>query len=194
MTVHTLTITAPPGNLPVTLEEVKAQARYDLPDEDALILGYARAATEHAEIFLNRALITRSYQLALDDWAAEIRLPMPDLISVQSIKYDDADGTEQTADPALYQVSTARLPGTIKLNPNQTWPALTTAKDMDRIRIDYTAGYGPNPTDVPTQIRQGVLYAAAHYFTERQPVSTQQMREIPGTASALLWPHRVVPI
>lgn len=195
MTVRVPELITPPAAPVITLAEAKAHARYDLPDEDALILGYVETATQKAESFLNRALINRGYRITLDRWVSRLPLPMPPLVSVESVKYDDENDAEQTVDPGNYWISTTRLPGEIFFNPQWDFPTLTASRDVDRIRIEFTAGYGVDPTNVPMQIRQGVNYTTSHYFRNRESIAIgAQVSEIPGTAEALLWPYRVVPI
>ena len=88
----------PPAIEPVTLEELKDHLRVDSVDEDALLTGLLAAAREWCEGFQNRAYITQTLQLWLDEWPAgnAIVLPRPPLQSVASVKYYGTDDTEYT--------------------------------------------------------------------------------------------------
>jgi uncharacterized phiE125 gp8 family phage protein len=180
-----------PGVTPISLAEAKAHSRVDVADDDALILGYIRSATQAAEALLNRSLITRTLKYSLDAWCDVIALPMPPALSVTSIKYDDDAGAEQTLATSVYEVSVARQPALVIRAPSQSWPSLDSGTALDRVRIEYQAGYGPDPTDVPEQIRQGILFLAAHLYQERQPVVVgAAVNAIPMTAEHLLLPYR----
>jgi len=57
----------PPAIEPVTLEELKDHLRIDSADEDAVLTGLLAAAREWCEGFQNRAYITQTLQLWLDE-------------------------------------------------------------------------------------------------------------------------------
>jgi uncharacterized phiE125 gp8 family phage protein len=87
---------------PVSLEEARAQTRVDCEDEDALITSLASVATQAASDRLQRALVPTRYRLTLDSFPSAIELLMPPIISVESVKYIDINGDQQTLDPQDY--------------------------------------------------------------------------------------------
>lgn len=92
----------------------------------------------------------------------QIRLPLPPLVSVDSIKYDDPAGDEQTLDPATYRVTGIGTDqGMISLQQGQCWPL--TKYQAEAVRIRYTAGYGIG-TDVPAPIRQAILLGVTQLY------------------------------
>ncbi|MBN2024078.1 MAG: phage head-tail connector protein [Pirellulales bacterium] len=179
--------TTPPAAEPITLAEVKAHLRIDHADEDALLGSYIKAARTWGELRLRRQLITAGWTLGLDAFPPDgvIRLPRPPLQSVQSIIHLDAEGDEQTLDPALYRIDAAGEPGRIVREYGATWPA--TWPVPEAVTIAYTAGFGDAPADVPEDYRLGLLYLVGHYYKLREPVITGTIvTDVPLTVQSLL--------
>jgi len=113
----------PPTIQPLTLAEVKLHLR-DTPDaDDSLIAGYIAGVVPDAEGFLNRALLTSTWDLWLDDFPVKdyIELPYPPLQSVASVKYYDTDDTEYTMDSADYFVDTKSFKGRVFFGQLMGW-------------------------------------------------------------------------
>jgi uncharacterized phiE125 gp8 family phage protein len=186
-------IITPPAVEPVTVAECKLDARVDHPDEDALFATLIAAARQEVEQTARRALITRTLELSLDRFppARWLPLPYPPLLSLVSIRYYDQTGAEQTIDPAGITppgitspgrtspgitspgitspgiiVIADEEPGRIALAPDAAWPR--DLHEFARIRIRYTAGYGPTAADVPDyykfDVRGLVKLAYEHRF------------------------------
>jgi hypothetical protein len=70
-----------PASEPVTLQEAKDHLRVDLDDEDSVIEGFIKAARTDCENLQNRAYISQTWELWLDEWPDEdyIVLPRPPL-------------------------------------------------------------------------------------------------------------------
>lgn len=208
-----ITVT-PPAGLPVSLAMVKDQLRLNEDDtaEDALLMGLIRAATETAEAFTGRALITRSLRLSLDaapDTAFEpgfrigvrprgqdraIELPQPPLIAVLSVvSHNDAD-TATTFAASNYLVDTAREPGRVVLRNGAVWPA-NADRAANAIEITYTAGYGTRIGDVPEPIRQAILTLIAQLYEHRgEAGDAMTPKHLPLGARMLLAPFRIARI
>ncbi len=206
------TVTRPTG-LPVSLAMVKDQLRLNDDDtaEDALLMGLVRAATNTAEAYLGRALITRTLRLSLDKSPGTgfepgfrigvrlgpleraLELPRPPLIAVLSIvTHDDAD-TATTFAASNYMVDTSREPGRVVLRNGAAWPA-GADRVANAIEVTYTAGYGDHIGDVPEPIRQAILMLVAQLYEHRGAgvADKQMMREqMPLGARMLLSPFRV---
>lgn len=133
-------ITAP-VELPLTLEQARVHLKVSATAEDGLILSWLNAATDQAEVYLRRALITQTWELALDKFAGrEIELPKPPLQSVTSVKYIDRDGVEQTFASSNYYVDERSTPGRIVLDDAAFWP--DTDVRPNAVKVRYVAGYG----------------------------------------------------
>ncbi len=186
-------ITAPAAE-PVTLTEAKTHCAVDGNDHDTLLTSLIQAAREYAEGYQNRALVTQTWELVLDDWPAEdyIEIPLPPLQSITSIKYKDTDGTETTLGTDQYIVDTDSFLGRAALAYNCSWPT-TTLYPVAGIRIRFVAGYGL-AASVPQATKQALLLLIGHWFANRETASERSMQDIPFATKALLDLNRVVPI
>jgi len=163
-----------PASEPITLTDVQGQTRIDdLSAEAATIETMIQAVRERAEQITRRALITQSWELTLDSFPYNrnpIYLPLPPLQSVESIKYIDPDGNEQTLDPLLYRTLTAGEPGAVQPLYNLHWPV--TLNDMETVKVRFTCGYGPKgedtATNVPKAILQFMLINVANLYENRE--------------------------
>lgn len=201
--------TVAPAGEPITLAEAKAWLRVDSTDEDVLIASLIQAARAYVETFTSRALITQQFELSLDGFPGsdrfasgrlsearggavvgrEIVLPRPPLISVQSVKYYDTDGTLQTFSSAGYHVDTKAQPGRVVLDEDYDWPDIDPRPNA--VIVAYTAGYG-TPSQVPQGLRTAIRFMLAHWYTNRLPVNIGNIvNQIPASAEALLWQHRI---
>lgn len=93
-------------------------------------------------------------------WPPYLELPLRPLISVDSFKFLDEAGAEQTWDPANYLVSGVGDVGRITLAAGANWPAL--GNYPEPVTIQFTAGY---PV-VPEPLKQAVLLETAGMQTE----------------------------
>lgn len=118
-----------------------------------------RTAREMAELTLGRALITSQWKFVMDCFPGitgdTIRLPRPNLISVESVNYRDFSGAAQVLDPSIYTVDTDSLPGRLVRNYSRVWPI--TVPQANGVSINFTAGYGASRDKVPQAIKQGML-------------------------------------
>jgi uncharacterized phiE125 gp8 family phage protein len=184
-----LKLITPPALEPVTLAEAKLHLRVDNATEDALIAALITAAREHAEHVTERAFITQTWELALDAFpCAEIRLPKPALLSIVSVKYDDAAAVEQTLGGSAYTIDTHAQPGWLLPAYNTTWP--TTLAAANALRIRYTAGYGAAASAVPAGIKAWMLLRLGNLYRNREELVDGRMVQ-PSFVDRLLDPYRV---
>lgn len=181
-------ITVPPAQEPVTLDEVKIQLQIDLTDTlyDDQINALIPAAREWCEGYQNRAYITQTIELAQDYWPYrdEIRLPRPPLQSVTAMSYTDSDGTATTASASTYLVDTFSEPG--YLVASDMWPC-EELQAVNGVIVTYVAGYGDDPEDVPSLIRQAITVLCMHWFNNG-------FCEPPDAVKAMLNLNRVIPV
>jgi uncharacterized phiE125 gp8 family phage protein len=75
-----------------------------------------------------------------DEWCGEeLRLRFPPLVAVNSVKYLDDDGVEQTLDPSGYEVLGIGDAARIVLPYAGSWPSIRWAPEA--VRVEYEAGY-----------------------------------------------------
>lgn len=178
-------ITAPTDEV-VSLEEAKAQLRITDADSDEMIEALIDAAVMQIDPagggWLARAIRPQTWELRLDGFpcyyqryvnrAYEMALPYPPLISVDSVKYDDGDGVEQTlVDGVGYRVFGVGSFCKASIAPiyNGSWPT-SVRSDPESVRVRFTCGYDPSfgnspPVDqLPAPIKQAVLLMVRYLF------------------------------
>lgn len=190
-------ITAPVVE-PISLSEAKAHLRVDHTADDTLIGTYIAAARTDCEEWTARAFVTQTWELVLDKFPAdEILIPRPPLQSVTSIKYDDAEGIEQTLATTEYLADTASQPGWV-VPVVGGWPG-STFEGINSVRIRYVAGYlmPDSPADltsaIPASIKAAILVHLGRLYENREDVvvGTNATAMPIGTAEYLLRPFRV---
>lgn len=188
-----LTLVTPPGAEPVSLAEAKEHLRITSAREDNLITTYLKAARQYIDGkdgVLNRALITQTWDWTLDAFpkncGESLRVPLPPLQSVTSIKYLDTQTppVEQTWASTDYTVDAKTEPAWIAPAIGKVYPS--TASVFNAITVRFVAGYGTLATDVPEPMRLAIKAAVA-YFSEHRDEGS----EMPGWMWYLLAPYRV---
>jgi uncharacterized phiE125 gp8 family phage protein len=180
---------------PISLDEVKLHLRTDVDDplEDTLLESLIKSAREFCEGFQHRSLITQTWELWLDAWPDEdyIKIPLPPLQSVSSVKYYDTDDTEHTFSSDDYFVDSDSEPGRVALNYSEVWPT-TTLRPVNGICVTFVAGYGDAALDVPQKVRQAMLLLISHWYENREPIALTGAvpKEVPFSVEALLWQDR----
>ncbi len=179
---------------PITLAEAREHLRLvptgspaSHPD-DSLIEVLIQAARQHfdgKEGWLGRALITQQWELTLDRFPTnEIRIPLPPLQQVDSIKYDDEEGAEQTVSPTVYVVDTNPDGGWVVPVSGESWP--TTLDGINTVRILFSAGYGDAATDLPAPLIAAMKVLLAHLYANRD-----NNAEIPQAIEIMATQYRV---
>ena len=193
-------ITAPAVQ-PLTLAEAKAHLRVDSSDDDFLIaslIDAARAYVDGKDGFLGRALVTQTWEVVIDEFPEnEIKIPLPPLQSVVSIKYDDSAGVEQTLATTEYTVDAVSEPGWV-VPVTTGWPA-SIFEGINAVRIQFVAGYPPgtdSPVDlaanVPGSVKAAMLLHVGAFYAHRENVVVGQTAVLlPWASEQLLRPYRV---
>jgi uncharacterized phiE125 gp8 family phage protein len=191
-----------PAIEPVTLEEMRQHLRIEDEDEHGYLLDIIAEAREEIEQASGLTLISQTWKLAIDQWPSgrsdwwdgvreghinqlygpnsysDLLLPKYPLLTVDSVKVYDEDSNEQVVDIAsTFDVDAIRRPGRLTLKVGATWPVALRANNA--IVIEYTAGYGTAPSDVPAPLRRAVKVLAAYLFSHRgdgcDPVEAMKM-------------------
>ena len=159
-----------PVTEPVSLDDAKAYLKLDTDDEDALVTTLITAARLHVEGTTGRALLNQSWRLVLDDWPSVglLRLPVGPLQSLTAITAYDINGDPVTlsTDGVLWDAQAAP---TLLYLPAGFGDAVI-LRALQAIEIDYVAGYGTDPADVPATLRQALLLLVAYWFEHRDAV------------------------
>lgn len=176
---------------PVSLAETKAHLRVDTDAEDTLIQSLIMASRLHIEAALDLALITQTWRHQLDRWprARSLNLPLRPVQSLSAVRVFDAGDESETLESAAFILDGTSNPARLILSGSAGLPV--PARAANGIEIEFVAGYGDEPSDVPQPIRQALLLLTAHCYENREPVEIGAAATvIPGTVSDLLSPYR----
>jgi uncharacterized phiE125 gp8 family phage protein len=196
-----------PAEEPVTLYEAKNHLYLDTspptahPD-DTMIEGLIIAAREWAESFQQRAYITQTWEIYLQefpqDGSREILLPLPPLQYVVSLSYYDGSATQVVSflDPSGtpmmettdFIVDETTQPGRLCLKNGASWP--TALKQNKSVQIRYVAGYGL-AASVPKRVISAIKMKLTDLYENRGDAEPGANFE--RAAHALLWPKRIIP-
>lgn len=188
-----LILTAGPSAEPISLDEAKAHCRVDGDAEDTLIASLVLAARLHIERCLDVALISQSWSLYLDQWPerGSVELPLAPLLSLNAVRLYGPTGSSMTLDPALFDVDAYSRRPRLSRREGQSWPL--PGRCVNGIEIAFTAGYGPDPEDVPMPLRLAIKMLVAHWHEAREPVLLGETAvPVPSTIASLLGPYRTL--
>jgi hypothetical protein len=157
-----LKIVTRPALAPISRIEARDHLRLDEDFDDGQVRAYIAAATEWAENYTGRALI----------------------------KYYADDDTESTWASSNYHVDTISTPARIVLREGATYP--TDLRDANGLEINFTAGYGTNPSDVPESIRVALLQYMTFLYEHRGESEGATQPKLPAVIHALLDPYKVI--
>ena len=118
-------------------------------------------------------------------------MPRPPLQSVTSITYVDDAGDTQTLSSSLYQVDTKSQPGRIIPAYGESWPTVR-SNTLNAVTVNFVAGYGDDPEDVPAGLRHAVKFLCGHWFEQRETVVIGNgitIETVPMAVDALLGMH-----
>jgi uncharacterized phiE125 gp8 family phage protein len=194
-----LKLVTPPVNPVVTLAQAKAHLRVVDSDDDLLIAAMVSAATSAAQNFTGRAFVDQTWDLYLDEFPTGtdmfVKIPLPPLIEVVEVNYDDSAGNIQVVDPLDYYVDSASQPGWIVPTGTLQWPTPLAA--INSVRVRFRAGYLDNnspPADaVPDDIKAAVyLILGSLYENREEQITGTIANKLPYGSEMLLRDHRVL--
>lgn len=153
----------------MSASDLRAHLRLDSTAQDSYLESLIDAATRNIEEMSNRSMITQTWRLSLPRfWSGFVELPFAPLQAVDSIEYTDSDGVTQTLASDQYVVVTDTLVGRVHTGYAVSLPSVRSGPSA--VVIEYEAGFGDDPTDVPVDIRHAVKMLAAHWFAHAEPV------------------------
>lgn len=181
-------VTTQPAEEPLTLTEAKTHLKVEVTADDSLITALIQAAREEAEQYLNLKLITQTVTEKLDCFPSYeetnlILLSAAPVVSVESVKYQDEDDTQQTLSTDIYGLDNYGLTDNIYLKNNKSWP--TVLDEKNAVEIIYVVGYG-SASDVPQLIKQSMLLMIGYWYENR----TDKVRRMPTQAQWCLDKYR----
>lgn len=196
-------LTTPPNVEPLSLAEAKLHLRVDVADDDTLITALITAARQFGEQLTACSFCTQSWRYVLDSFpgglnyasipfgagnslpANAILLEKGPVASIDSIKYLDMSGAQQTLSPSVY---TADLSGSLaRITPKfgQVWPPAL--PQIAAVEVAFTAGFGA-AVAVPASVKQWMLLRIGAMYENREEFLTGRgitVAELPFVDSLL---------
>ena len=179
----------PPVAEPITLAEAKAHLRLDTSDEDALLSALIRTARDYLEGQTGLCLVTRLLRLYLDDWpeGKVIQIARGPVQTIEIVTVYDAFGTPVEVGTSGYVLDGTASPARLVL-PDRPG----TARGVNGIEIDFTAGFGESGADVPDTLKRAMLLHIAAMFELRGVLSLEdQPGAVPQGYDRLIAPYRM---
>lgn len=155
---------------------------------DALIQSAIEDATDQFQRDVAQRFSTTTYRLSLNTWPGSdddhlITLPVPPCQSVESVKYTDTAGVEQTlVVDDDYTVDVEGIRGIVA--PVTSWPSAKAIRNA--IRVEFTAGYDADDRPLPDAILRGIKLLAAHMFLNRSVASDIMLSTVPLAYSEIV--------
>lgn len=185
----TLSDTAQSFSEPVTLSEAKQFLRVDDDDDDALIAGLITTARSQAEVYQQRVLVRKQFDLTYDTWPGyRVELASP-VVSVDLVQYtDDAGTVHQLVSGTDYLADLHKQPAILACSWNLPFSSSTLTQSSS-ILIRFTAGYLPTDpfwSNAGARLKTGMLLLISHLYTNRLPIVAGTSGELPFGITAFL--------
>lgn len=163
----------PLADAALPVEEVKAQLRLGSgfgteSVQDAVLIGFLRAAVTAIEGRIGKALFLRGFRYVVTAWRGSDgqALPVAPVAALTRLAVADRFGTEVEA-----------ATGSYCLAPDWAEPRVRVAGVLPAIPeggtgiVEFEAGFGVDWTGIPSDLRQAVLMLAAHYYEFRHDIA-----------------------
>ena len=186
---YNLVLVTPPAIEPISLIEAKNYLRIDTDDtdDDNYITGLISTARTYCEDFQNRAYITQTWELSLNEfvfgsndrlnnrhYASTIELPKGNLQEINTFTYKDVYGAvRMLISDVDYVFSTRGILGQICPPYGKVFP-IAILHPLDPIVINYTCGYGLTADKVPLKVKQSMYLLISHWYENREIVNSQR--------------------
>lgn len=179
--------------LPVSVDLLKKQSNVTFDVDDALIEFYLKAVVAYGEKITGRTFVQSTFELDIESFPTGKVALLPNLQSVDSVAYVDADGDAITLSASDYKVKKTALIGYVE--PVDSWPY-----DAEDIVITFKAGY-PVVDDSPTTPNDLVMWLmvkVADYYAFRESyivssASRADALEMPQSFCDNMLSHYIVP-
>lgn len=171
----------------VSLDEVKAQARVDFSDDDALLGALILSATEAVQQRSGRTLGTEQWKVSYPGVSGDVLLPKSPVQSIDGATYFDVNGAEQTLDLAQLYQWIDEDKAIIRPMPSAIWPA--TQQREDAITFTFTVGYG---VGIPEPLKTAIKMIVSFLYQNRESTMVgRSITQIPIAADDLIDLYRV---
>jgi uncharacterized phiE125 gp8 family phage protein len=178
-------------NLAVSLAEAKKHLRID--DDpglslDSIVTAWLAGIIAHAEHVTGRSFVNQPWKARLGSFPCAIPLPKLPVVTVDAVRYVDANGVTQTLAPSAYVLDTLAFLPEVRPVSGTSWPATATDRKT-AVLVDYTSGYGPDDTTTPDGIKLYILAKLVEQFDPDEPPPADGIAE--SFIDGLLAPYKV---
>ncbi len=172
----------PPGgaetvNPPVSLPDTKAYLKAIGDGEDVAITMMIEAAQSKIEKATDRLLIKRNCRFTTDGFGNAVVLPVRPVETVTAITYFDAAGNEQSLPAEAWRLVDKQEKPRIVPAPGHHFPE--TWELPGGVSVEFRAGYGDGPADIPAALRIAVLKTTRDMWSFRGDMATAQVIALP---------------
>lgn len=175
-----LSLVEGPATEPLTADEARTRVATLAGLSDEVVEAFisaARASLDGPSGYLQRAIITQTWDMTLSEFPANghIEIPLPPLQAIDSVSYVDSAGAASVMDEADYQLILGS-PSLLVPAYNITWPTLGDVHNAVVVR--FTAGYGYDGSSVPENIKIAIALRAgtmASTMTRDPTISQEQI-------------------
>lgn len=175
---------------PFSVDDLKEELGIGHDEDDGMLERLIERATGYLDGpagIMAKALVSQQWSETRAKLERSMKVGLGPLISVDSVKYFDADDVEQTLSSSLYRVYPALDGFEVELKQDTTIPVLAHRKDA--VKITFTAGYGAGP-DVPEPILGAISMLAGHFYENPTESSPDRNHPIVVGAFDLIEPFR----
>jgi uncharacterized phiE125 gp8 family phage protein len=172
----------------LSLAEVKAHLRLVDESEDLYLTGLIATAREHLERDLGICLIDQTWRLYLDEWpkGGVVKITRFPIQSIERLVIYDAEGAAIEVTQGGHVLRRHKSPSEMLLDG-----AAKTLFTGNGAELDFRAGFGEAPTDVPDGLKRAMLLHIAHMFAFRGVATVEeQPLSIPPSYERLIAPFR----
>ncbi len=156
--------TVAPTVRPVSLTEAKTHCHIDGTSEDSLIGIYLDAAITACENKLQNPIMDSRFTLYAKRFDCHMSLQKKFVSTINSVKYYDANGTQQTVDSSNYSLQDFKVPNVLYFR-DYTFPN-TDSREFP-VEVDFNAG-ATAATGVLPNIRSAVFLEFGDRYENRQ--------------------------
>jgi hypothetical protein len=189
---------------------MKDYLRVTTSDDDALIDDFVSSATEQVKQYIRRSLITETLKLTMDGFGDnadidarldslgagvhtvsrnyilgrphEVDLPFLPIQVINSVTTYDRSNNSSVFSSSKYELD--ETGGRLYLNEGETWP--DNLRSREAVEINYDAGYGDSPSDVPAPIVQAVKQQVGKMYDCREAC------ELSDACKGILAPYKIM--
>lgn len=181
-----ITVTVPPTEEPVTVDEAKEWARITDSAEDALVERLILRGRQAVEAFTGRALMAQTVVQRWDCWPRRMEMLRAPVSSVTSLQYIDSLGATQTVSSANYYTDLVSEPARLVPVPSYSWPTLQDGRP-NAVILTYTAG-ASDVDDVAEPIKVAIMQLVRYWMDEE---GAKDQAAMPDHVRDALWPYRI---